>query len=101
MAESVRVASLEEIAPGTAKIVEMDHEPVALFNVDGKIYALSNTCVHAGGPLGEGSLDGKDVTCPWHAWSYNVTTGVCVSVPGARVKTYPVEVRDGQVFVTV
>jgi nitrite reductase/ring-hydroxylating ferredoxin subunit len=48
---------------------------VAVFNVDGKFYVLKNECPHAGGPLGEGFLDGPVVTCPWHGWQFDVTSG--------------------------
>jgi nitrite reductase/ring-hydroxylating ferredoxin subunit len=48
---------------------------VALFNVDGTFYALDGICPHAGGPLGEGTLRGAIITCPWHGWQFDVTNG--------------------------
>ena len=48
---------------------------VALFNVDGRFHAVSNRCPHRGGPLGQGFVDGAEVSCPWHNWTFDVTTG--------------------------
>jgi len=71
----VRVASVTEVPPGTGREVMAGNQVVALFNVDGKFYALDGICPHAGGPLGEGELQGTVVTCPWHGWQFDVTTG--------------------------
>ena len=50
-------------------------EDIAVFNINGKYHAISNTCVHKGGPLSQGNLKEDVVTCPWHGWKYNVRTG--------------------------
>lgn len=97
----VKAASTSELKPGSARIIEAEGEPIALFNVDGEFYAVSNECPHMGGPLGEGSLDGAVVTCPWHGWRFNVKTGVSPVVPTAKVKTYKVVVQGNDVFVEV
>lgn len=94
MANFVKVASTADLKPGTAMAVEVDGKAIALFNVAGKIYATDNTCLHQGGPLGEGMLDGEIVTCPWHQWEYNVRTGEKVGDSSVKVAAYPVEV-DG------
>jgi nitrite reductase/ring-hydroxylating ferredoxin subunit len=73
--------------------------PVALFNVGGSFYALSNTCIHRGGPLGQGMLEGNVVMCPWHAWTYDVTTGLSTVNDAISVARYDVKVEDGQVYV--
>ncbi len=101
MAEFLKVATLSELAPGTCKPVEAGGKVVALFNVDGNIYALDNTCLHRGGPLGEGTLNGDVVTCPWHGWEYNVRTGEKVNVPAVKVATYPVQVEGNDIKVAV
>jgi nitrite reductase/ring-hydroxylating ferredoxin subunit len=72
---------------------------VALFNVEGSIFALDNACPHRGGPLGQGELDGCVVACPWHAWRWDVRTGANVNNPAVRVRCFPIAVEDGQVFV--
>jgi nitrite reductase/ring-hydroxylating ferredoxin subunit len=64
MAEFVRVGSLADLKPGEARSVDVKGTQVALFNVEGQVCATANTCAHRGGPLGEGSLEGRIVTCP-------------------------------------
>jgi nitrite reductase (NADH) small subunit len=94
-----RAAKTTEIAPGTIKEFQVEGKPVAVANVDGKFYAINNTCLHRGGPLGQGPLEGKIVTCPWHAWEYDVTTGKISQNPAVGVNSYPVEVRGDDIFV--
>lgn len=75
MARWVRVGTLQECPPGTAREVVAEDRVVALFNVDGTIHALDGICPHQGGPLGKGTLQGTVVTCPWHGWQFDVCTG--------------------------
>lgn len=65
---------------------------IAVANVQGTFHAISNACPHAEGPLGEGSLDGAIVTCPYHGWQFDVTNGTCKTNPYAKVPTFPVQV---------
>jgi len=95
MADFLKCASLSELAPGASKTAEVNGKAVALFNVAGTVYCLDNTCLHRGGPLGEGTLEGDVVTCPWHLWQYNVRTGENLMNPAVKVAVYPVEV-DGE-----
>ncbi len=97
----VKVASVGEVEAGQALVAEADGKTLALFNVDGTFYAIDNTCAHRGGPLGEGDLEGKVVTCPWHSWRWDVTTGMNVNNPGVRVGCFPVVVEHGEVFVQI
>lgn len=99
MPEFKRVAGTADVATGTGIVAEVDGQAIAVFNVDGTFYAIDNTCVHRGGPLGEGELEGDVVTCPWHAWQYNVKTGVSVTNPSASVKTYQVKVEGPDIKV--
>lgn len=101
MAESIKVASISELSVGSSKTVEVQGKVIALFNVGGKIYALDNTCLHQGGPLGEGRLEGEVVTCPWHMWEFNVRTGEKVGEPSLRVATYPVQVDGDDIKVAL
>lgn len=66
MGKFVRVATTDEMADQPAKCIEVGGEKIALFNVGGAFYALSDTCTHRGGPLSEGEVEGAEVTCPWH-----------------------------------
>ncbi|TLY17294.1 MAG: Rieske 2Fe-2S domain-containing protein [Nitrospirae bacterium] len=99
MAEFVRVTATTDVAPGSGVVAEVNGKFIAVFNVDGTYYAIDNTCVHRGGPLGEGELEGDTVTCPWHGWQYNVKTGVSLTNPSASVKSYQVKVEGPDVKV--
>ena len=100
MADFKKAASKSEIQAGTGKTVELEGQAIALFNVGGTFYALSNTCAHRGGPLGEGDLAGNQVTCPWHGWTYDVTSGNATHT-AASVKTYQVKVEGDDVLVAL
>jgi nitrite reductase/ring-hydroxylating ferredoxin subunit len=99
--QRVKIAAADDVAPGEGWVVEAAGRTLALFNVNGTFYAIDNTCAHRGGPLGEGDLDGRIVTCPWHAWRWDVTTGANVNNPAVRVPCFPVTVENGAVFVTL
>ena len=101
MSEFVRALAVADLPPGQCTEVSVGGKPVALYNVGGTFYATSNTCIHRGGPLGQGNLDGKDVLCPWHAWSWDVTTGENTANPELKIPTYPVRVEGGDVLVQV
>ena len=97
----VKVASVDELKSGQGKTVTANGEEVALFNVNGKFFAISNICAHRGGPLGEGELEGQIVTCPLHGWQYDVETGECQTMPGSQVKHYEVKIEGKDVLVSV
>lgn len=99
MPDFVKVCKTGDIPPDSGKTVEVKGQPVAVFNVDGSFYAISNTCLHRGGPLAEGELDGKIVTCPWHGWRYDVTSGVCQVNTAAVVEQFEVRIEGDDVFV--
>ncbi len=96
-----KAAKLAEIPAGSIKEVQVAGQAIALANVAGTVYAISNTCLHRGGPLGEGQLEGNVVTCPWHGWQFDVTTGKAMQNPSAGVGCYGVEVRGEEVFVSL
>ncbi len=98
MATFVKVAEVSEVPPGSGKCVEAGGKAIALFNVDGTFHALHGTCPHRGGPLGEGELEGTLVTCPWHAWQFDVTTGKNCN-DDDDVARYDVKVDGGSVLV--
>ena len=102
MANLVRAASVGEIPPGTGKCVEVNGKEIALFNLDGKFHAIDNTCLHRGGPLGEGEVDGTTVTCPWHGWQYDILTGKNImDDAGGGVASYEVKVDGDAVLIAV
>ena len=97
----VRATKTSEVPPGTVRELQLDGKTVALANVEGKLFAIDNTCLHRGGPLGQGYLEGSCITCPWHGWEYDVTTGKACMNPEVGVECYAVEVRGDDLFVDV
>jgi nitrite reductase/ring-hydroxylating ferredoxin subunit len=96
----VKVGKVEDVPPGTGKVVEAGGLVLAVFNLGGTWYALNNTCTHAGGPLGEGKVDGNVVTCPWHGSRFDIRSGQVLQPPARRpVATYPIKVQGGEMFV--
>ncbi len=97
----VKVAETSDIPAGEGKVVEAGGKTLAVFNCDGTFYAIDNTCLHRGGPLGEGDLEGSIVTCPWHGWRWDVRTGVNAVNAAVKVNAYPVSLEGSGVFVEV
>lgn len=104
------VGSVDEIPPGEGKSVEVDGLPVAIFNVEGEYYGISNRCIHKGGPLGEGVLhsdlptideDRKSLHCPWHYWEFDLETGRSVVDESKGLRTFDVSIDDEQIVVNV
>lgn len=94
-------AKVSDIPAGTIHEVQVSGKAIALANVQGKFYAISDVCLHKGGPLGQGELHAATVTCPWHGWSYDVTSGKLVQNPNMGVACYATEVRGDEVFIDV
>ena len=101
MPNFVKVASITELKPGTAMTVVAEGLEIALYNVEGTVYATTNTCLHQGGPLGEGILQGRVVTCPWHMWEYDVCSGEMPGNSSVKLATYPVEIDGADIKVGI
>ncbi len=99
MTQFVPVCSATEIGPGHGRSVTVGGAVVALFRVGEAVLACSGTCPHRGGPLGEGELEGGVVTCPWHGFQFEVTTGESADGRPFRVRTYPTRIVDGMIEV--
>lgn len=112
------VCSIDELPPGTMKLVPVGKFGVGVYNVDGTLHAIANYCAHEGAPLCAGFVggtnefapdtpgqlrrvrEGRIVRCPWHQWEFDITTGQNLADPHKRVRTYQVDVADGEVFLT-
>ena len=100
MPEFIKVATTEELADQQAKVVELEGQKIALFRLDGAFYAVSDTCTHRGGPLSEGTVEGTEVTCPWHGAKFDLRTGAVLGPPARQgVRGYPVRVTGTDVEV--
>ena len=101
----INTAKLSDLPPGSCLSVDLDDtgRRIALFNVDGKLFALDNTCPHAGGPLGEWTLQGYLVQCPWHGWKFNVRTGRCLKNPIDEwaVSCFPLRVENDTIQIAL
>jgi nitrite reductase/ring-hydroxylating ferredoxin subunit len=102
MRRFVEVARIDEIAPGKAKMVEVEGKKIAIFNLEGDFYAIDDTCPHARGPLSKGEVKGEVVTCPWHGSEFNIKAGEVLRPPARRgVKSYGVQVEGSIIKIEV
>lgn len=101
MSDFIKVANTSDIPSGEGRVIEIDGQAIALFNVEGQFYAIDNTCGHRGGPLGAGYCDPRNLTvqCPWHGWVYNIATGVSSFSPAQKVQIFDVKVENDEVKV--
>src|SRR5690242_5082725 len=96
----VKVATVQEILPGKSKQAKVGGKTLALFNVNGTFYAIDDTCPHRGASLAEGELEGHQVICPWHAATFDVTTGAHLCPPArSDVASYKVQIVGDEVQV--
>ncbi len=95
MSGMLKVATKREVETGTCKAFEADGKTIVLYNVDGEFFASSSQCPHQGGPLGDG------LTCPWHAWQFDLVTGEAIFDPGFKIDCFKVELRGDDILVEV
>ncbi len=96
----LRVAGLGEVQPGTLRSVTAGGTDLVLANVDGEVYALEDMCSHEEYPLSDGDLEGTEVECMLHGARFDVCTGRATRLPAVRpVKSYDVEIRDGDIYI--
>lgn len=100
MPEFIEAGRVDQIPPGAGTTVRVAGKDVAIFNVDGEVYAIADSCRHAGASLGAGKLSGRIVTCRAHGLRYDVKTGQ-VTTGGFGVTSYPAKVVDGKIFIAV
>lgn len=99
--EEVLVALESEIPDGERKLVEPNGLSIGVFHHHGAWYGVRNHCLHRGGPVATGTLEGDELVCPWHGYRYNVTNGCLIADPNARLDMYVVSLRDGNVYLSL
>lgn len=99
--KQVAVAQTADIPDGERKIVTVDGRSIGVFHHNGQWYALRNSCLHRGGPVCTGPLDGDTLTCPWHGFQYDITTGEFLSDRSACLDSYAVLIDNGSVMLEV
>ena len=98
MSQWVKIAALDECPPGSAIELVAGERIIALFNVEGTFHALDGVCPHQGGPLGQGDLAGCIVTCPWHGFQFDVTTGQHQASASLRQGHFATKVQAEEVW---
>ena len=86
---------------GGRSLFEFDGKSLALFNVEGDLYAIDDSCPHQGASLCGGRLDGRVIQCCAHGLRFDLRSGCLLNSAQVKVATYPVEVVDGQVFIII
>jgi nitrite reductase (NADH) small subunit len=98
----IRIGSKTDIPqPGEAKEFSFGDRTICVANVNGTISAMDNVCIHRGGPIAQGTLEGDKVVCPWHGWQWNTKTGEASHNPSAKVAVYPIYVEGDDLVVNV
>jgi nitrite reductase/ring-hydroxylating ferredoxin subunit len=101
MPDFVTVCKEADLPIGAARRIQISGTEIAVYNVGGKFYATQQECLHRQGPLDEGKLEGAIVTCPWHGWQYDVTTGEKLRHRAQKLKTYAVTAEGGEIKIEV
>lgn len=88
-------------AQGEAREFTVGQKIICVANVEGEYSAMDNVCVHRGGPLGQGVVEGGKIVCPWHGWEYDAKSGEAAHNPNAKVAVYPLKIEGEEVFVDI
>lgn len=98
--EFVTVAAVDELGDGERIIIDIDGEPIAVFSLDGKYYAIGDVCSHDDGPVAEGELSEFEIACPRHGARFDLRTGRVLSLPAiVDIPAYPVRIENGEIQV--
>jgi nitrite reductase (NADH) small subunit len=96
----VKLTTKSELPPpGEAKEFEVGDKIICVANINGTITAMDNVCLHMGGPLGQGFIEGDKIVCPWHGWEYDAATGALLDDPQSKLAVYPLKTEDEDVLV--
>ncbi len=102
MAQFVKIGSRSELPPtGEAKEFMLGEKVLCVANVNGEFSAMDNVCLHRGGPLGQGVIEGDKIICPWHGWQFDAKSGAVSHNPEVRLKTHRLRVDGDEVWVEV
>ncbi len=99
--EEIRACAVDDVPLQEGRVITVHGRPIALFRASSGWFALDNTCTHQGGPLANGILSEESVACPLHERRFELSTGRPLGHDCGAVASYPVEVRDGTVFLGV
>lgn len=99
MSEWVEVGTRDDLLPGEFKVVWDEDTPIAVYNIDGDLYAIEDTCTHDGGDLAGGEVFGFEVECPRHGARFDVRTGAVTRAPAVTpIASFPVKEENGRIW---
>lgn len=101
MSRRIPIAPVGELSPGQRKLVFVDGKSIVVFNIDGKVFAVDNSCPHNGASLASGQLEGHVLRCPAHGMRFDLRDGLEGEVSGLCPKKFPVQAHDGQFVMCV
>ncbi len=101
MSDYVAAIKVSDCPPNQGIEVVVEGRVVAIFNVDGKFFALDGVCPHQGGPLGKGQICEHIVTCPWHGWQFDIRNGQNQITPTITQPTFPLKIEGEDVLVRI
>ncbi|MFQ5500197.1 MAG: Rieske (2Fe-2S) protein [Candidatus Zixiibacteriota bacterium] len=101
MNRRIRMGHIDELPPGGVLHKRVMARRVAVFNHEGQLFGVEGDCKHMKASLVKGEVKDCVLTCPWHHWKYDLSSGNCLTVDGVGLKKYEVEVVDGDVYVIV
>ena len=98
----IEIAPASELPNGERLFVEVADRPIVIFNIAEQFFAIGDVCTHDDGPLGDGDLEGYNIVCPRHGAEFDVRTGKVMQMPAVvDIPAYPVQVRDGNIFIGI
>lgn len=96
------IIALDDLPSGERIFIEVDNEPVVVFNIGGDIFAIGDRCTHDDGPLGDGDVEDHQVTCPRHGAKFDIRTGAALTLPAIEPTTvFPTRINDGNIEIGV
>ena len=100
--EYLEIAAASELPPGERLFVEIEGRQIVIFNIAGQYFSIADVCSHDDGPVGEGDLEGYNITCPRHGAEFDIRTGKVTQMPAVvDIPAYPVQIRDGKIFLGI
>lgn len=102
MSEWIDVCGEDELKPGERKIVSTDMAEIAVFNLDGELFAIEDVCTHDGGELASGRCEGDQIICPRHGARFCIRDGKALTPPAYEdIETFPIRINEGQIQVAI
>ena len=100
--EYLEIAPSSELPSGERLFVDIGGKPIVIFNIAGQYFSIADVCSHDDGPVGEGVLEGYNITCPRHGAEFDVRSGKVTQMPAViDIPAYPVQVREGMIYLGI